>query len=32
MLRRGLVTSEDVVQVRRLLADAFDGDGARQAA
>jgi tRNA-dihydrouridine synthase B len=32
MLRRELVTSEDVVQVRRLLADAFDANGARQAA
>src|ERR1700722_9446559 len=31
-LRRELVTSEGVVQVQRLLADAFDGNGARQAA
>ena len=32
MLRRELVTSEGVVQVRRLLADVFDGNRARQAA
>ena len=31
-LRRALVTSEDAVQARRLLADAFDRDRARQAA
>src|SRR6202451_653005 len=30
-LRRELVTSEDVVQARRLLAGAFDDNGARQA-
>jgi tRNA-dihydrouridine synthase B len=31
-LRRELVTGEDAVQVRRLLGDAFEDDGARQAA
>jgi tRNA-dihydrouridine synthase B len=31
-LRRELVTTEDVVQARRLLARVFDGDWARQAA
>lgn len=31
-LRRGLVTSEDALQARGLLALAFDGDWARQAA
>jgi tRNA-dihydrouridine synthase B len=31
-LRRELVTSEDAVQIWRLLADVFDGNGARQAA
>jgi tRNA-dihydrouridine synthase B len=31
-LRRELVTSEDVLQARCLLADAFDRDGARRAA
>jgi tRNA-dihydrouridine synthase len=30
--RRELVTSEDVVQARRLLARVFDRDWARQAA
>ncbi len=31
-LRRALVTSEDVIEARRLLARAFDGDWVRQAA
>jgi tRNA-dihydrouridine synthase len=31
-LRRELVTTEDVVQARRLLARVFDGDWTRQAA
>jgi tRNA-dihydrouridine synthase B len=32
MLRRELVTGEDVAETRRLLARAFDGDCARRAA
>jgi tRNA-dihydrouridine synthase B len=32
VLRRELVTGEDVAQTRRLLARAFDGECARQAA
>ncbi len=31
-LRRALVTSEDVIEARRLLARAFDGEWVRQAA